>query len=137
MPERTREIAELIFAGIGGGTVTGFFAWLQRRTSNKAENHTGEAAIIAAAAKMQEIMNEATRHHVADLRLELDTLKAEVVKLRGELRDEQQRSNSLESILRRNGYDLTAAFEPSAFTVVDPATQTATVTPAPKRGKRP
>lgn len=137
MPERTREIAELIVVGLGGAGLTGFWGWIQKRTSNKAENQTGEAAIVAAAAKMQEIMNEAARSHVAELRQEVASLKAEVATLRGELRDEQQRSNSLESILRRNGYDLSAASEPGAFTVIDPESQTASITPAPRRRKRP
>ena len=54
MPDASREIAELLLAaGLGSGA-TGFWGWIQKRTSNRAENKTGEAAILAAAAMASE-----------------------------------------------------------------------------------
>lgn len=130
MPERTRDIVELIIAAGGGAGMTGFFAWLNGRKP-------GEASILAATAQLQEALNKAAENQMSGLRSEVATLKDEVETLRGELRAERQRSMSLESILRRNGYDLSAATEPGAYTVIDPDNQTATVTPAPKRRGRP
>lgn len=126
MPERARDIVELVIAAGGGAGITGFFAWLNGRKP-------GEASILAATAQLQEALNKAAENQMAGLRSEVATLKGEVETLRGELRAERQRSMSLESILRRNGYDLTAASEPGAFTHIDPATETATITPAPRR----
>jgi cell division protein FtsB len=130
MPERARDIVELVIAAGGGAGITGLFSWLNGRKP-------GEASILAATAQLQEALNKAAEHQMSGLRGEVATLKAEMATLRGELANERQRSNSLESILRRNGYDLSAAKEPGAYTVIDPATQTATITPAPKNGERP
>lgn len=130
MPEQARGIIELVIAAGGGAGATGFFAWLNGRKP-------GEASILAATAQLQEALNKAAENQMAGLRGEVATLKDEVETLRGELRAERQRSLSLESILRRNGYDLSAAMEPGAFTVIDPAEQTATVTPPPRRRAKP
>ena len=137
MPERARELAELLVAAGGGAGLTGFFGWLQKRTSNKAENQAGEAAILGAATRLQEIMNDAAKNQVASLREDLEAMRGRIEHLEGELREERQRSQSLESILRRNGYDLAAATEAGAFTVIEPATQTATVTPPRRRRRKP
>ncbi len=130
LPERARDIVELVVAAGGGAGITGLFSWLNGRKP-------GEASILAATAQLQEALNKAAENQMAGLRGEVAELKAEIDTLRGELRDERQRSMSLESILRRNGYDLTAATEPGAFTVIDPASQTATVTPSKQRQRRP
>lgn len=130
MPERARDIVELVIAAGGGAGLTGMFSWLNGRKP-------GEASILAATAQLQEALNKAAEHQMSGLRGEVASLKAEIVVLRGELANEAQRSNSLESILRRNGYDLSAATEAGAFTAIDPSDQSATITPAPRRGKRP
>ncbi|WP_312599463.1 hypothetical protein [Brevundimonas sp.] len=130
MPERARDIVELVIAAGGGAGLTGMFSWLNGRKP-------GEASILAATAQLQEALNKAAEHQMSGLREEVASLKAEIVVLRGELANEAQRSNSLESILRRNGYDLSAATEAGAFTVIDPGNQTATITPPRRRGKRP
>lgn len=119
MPERTREIAELLVAAIGGGGVTGFWAWMSRKASNKAENQTGEAAILGAATRLQEIMNEAAKTHVADLRSEIDGLRARVEQVEGENRELRQHSQSLEAILRRQGIDIPQATKPGNLLVVE------------------
>lgn len=119
MPERAREIAELLVAGIGGAGVTGFWAWLSRRTSNKAENKTGEAAILGAATRLQEIMNEAAKNHVADLRTEIDGLRDRIEQVEGENRELRQHSQSLEAILRRQGIDIPQATKPGTLLVVE------------------
>ena len=129
MPERARDIVELVIAAGGGAGITGLFSFLTARKP-------GEASILAATAQLQEALNKAAEHQMSGLRGEVSALKNEVETLRGELRDERQRSMSLESILRRNGYDLSAASEPGSFTVIDPANGTAMVTPAPKRKAR-
>lgn len=126
MPERARDIVELVIAAGGGAGITGLFSWLNGRKP-------GEASILAATAQLQEALNKAAENQMSGLRGEVATLKNEVKTLRGELRDERQRSMSLESMLRRNGYDLSAATEAGAFTVIDPANETATVTPAPRK----
>lgn len=119
MPERTREIAELLIAGLGGAGVTGFWGWLQRKTSNAAENKTGEAAILGAAARIQEIMNEAAKAHMADLRSEVSDLRGRVDQLEGENRQLRQHSESLEAVLRRQGIDIPMATAPGALLVVE------------------
>ena len=119
MPERAREIAELLAAGMGGAAVTGFWGWLQRRTSNKAENKTGEAAILGAATRLQEIMNEAAKNHVAELRNEIDALRDRVEQVEGENRELRQHSQSLEAILRRQGIDIPQATAPGNLLVVE------------------
>lgn len=128
MHERARSIVELVIAAGGGAGITGLFSFLTARKP-------GEASILAATAQLQEALNKAAEHQMSGLRGEVSALKNEVETLRGELRDERQRSQSLESILRRNGYDLAASTEAGAFTVIDPANQTATVTP-PRRRRR-
>lgn len=119
MPERAREIAELLVAGIGGAGVTGFWAWAARRTSNKAENKTGEAAILGAATRLQEIMNEAAKNHVADLRTEIDGLRDRIEQVEGENRELRQHSQSLEAILRRQGIDIPQATKAGTLLVVE------------------
>lgn len=129
MPDQARGIVELVIAAGGGAGITGLFSWMNGRKP-------GEASILAATAQLQEALNRAAENQMSGLRGEVLSLKAEIVTLRGELANEIQRSNSLESILRRNGYDLSAATEAGAFTVIDPDNQTATITPARRRGKR-
>ncbi len=125
MPEASREIAELLLAaGLGGGA-TGFWGWIQKRTSNKAEDKTGEAAILAAATRLQEVMNEAAKNTVADLRTQLEEFRAEAATLRerveqleGENRAMRQHRESLEALLRRQGIDIPAATAPGSLLVV-------------------
>jgi uncharacterized protein HemX len=129
MPERARDIVELLVAAGGGAGITGFWAWLNGR-------RPGQAAIRGAAAQVQEALNKAAENTVAGLREEVDGLRQEIQRLEGELRQEQQRSLSLESILRKNGYDLSDATQPGAFTAIDPAAGTASVVP-PRRRRKP
>jgi TolA-binding protein len=125
MPDASREIAELLLAaGLGSGA-TGFWGWIQKRTSNRAENKTGEAAILAAATRLQEVMNEAAKNTVADLRNQLDEVRQEAERLRervdqleGENRAMRQREESLEQLLRRQGIDIPGATAPGALLVV-------------------
>jgi uncharacterized protein HemX len=128
MPERAREIAELLAAAGGGAGITGFFTWLTGRKP-------GEAAILAAAAQLQTALNKAAESTVADLRAQVEELADEVSRLKGELRQEQQRSQSLETMLRKNGYDLAAATEPGALMVAEG--ETVTVIPPARTKKRP
>ena len=128
MPERARDIVELLVAAGGGAGITGFWAWLNGR-------RPGRAAILGAAAQLQEALNKAAENTVAGLRVEVENLREEVQRLEGQLRQEQQRSMSLETILRKNGYDLSAATEPGSFVSIDPREGTATVTPPPRRRK--
>ena len=128
MPERARDIVELLVAAGGGAGITGFWAWLNGR-------RPGQAAILGAAAQLQEALNKAAENTVAGLRVEVENLREEVQRLEGQLRQEQQRSMSLETILRKNGYDLSAATEPGSFVSIDPREGTATVTPPPRRRK--
>lgn len=128
MPERARDIVELLVAAGGGAGITGFWAWLNGR-------RPGQAAILGAAAQLQEALNKAAENTVAGLREEVEGLREEVKRLEGELRQEQQRSQSLETILRKNGYDLSAATEPGAFTAIDPGSGSATVMPPRRRRK--
>lgn len=147
MPERAREIAELLAAGIGGAAMTGFWGWIQRRTSNVAENKAGEAAILGAATRLQEVMNEAvekasarwedeleaSREESARLRSEIAGLRKRVQHVEGENRQLRQHAESLEATLRRNGVDLSAALAPGTLLVVEDGQ--ATITP-PRRGRR-
>lgn len=119
MPERAREIAELIAAGVGGAAMTGFWGWLQRRTSNPAEAKTGEAAILSAAARLQEVINDAAEAHVADLRMQVERLQDRVDHLEGENRQLRQHSESLEAVLKRQGIDIPEALSPGSLLVVE------------------
>ena len=137
MPERTREIAELLAAGMGGAAVTGFWGWLQRRTSNSAEDKGGEAAVLQAATRLQEVLNLAveqasvrTHAEIEDLRRENTHLRQRIENLEGEKRQYDQLTESLKSILERQGIDWKAATAPGALLVVDHGKATVT------RGRR-
>lgn len=126
MPDQTREIAELIVAGGLGAGVTGFWAWLRRKASNPAELQTSEAAILGAATRLQEVMNEAAKSHVSDLRFELEAVRATALRLNdrvdhleGENRQFRQRNESLEAVLRRQGIDIPTATAPGALLIVE------------------
>lgn len=141
MPDQTLEIAKLLAAAGGGAGVTGFFGWLQRRTSNKAENKGGEAAVVAAAARLQEVLNVAveqasarTHAEIEDLRRENTGLRDRIENLEGEKRQYDQVIESLKSILSRQGIDWKTATEPGALLVVDHGEATVT---RPSRRRKP
>jgi len=155
MPERAREITELLAVGLGSAGLTGFFGWLQRRTSNKAENQAGEAAILGAATRLQEVMNTAAekaaerwadelaaarselaaaRSEAFRLRERVDSLEGQLTSLKNENRQIRQHAESLEATLRRNGVDLSSAMAPGALLVVEKGI--ATVTPAPRKRRK-
>jgi NCAIR mutase (PurE)-related protein len=141
MPERTREIVELLAAGVGGAAVSGFWGWVTRRTSNPAENRTGEAAVLMAATKLQEVMNEAVERASDRLNAEMDDLRLDNIKLReriekleGDNRNLVQIRESLQAILVRAGIDWEQATQPGAVLVVEGGT--ATVTPPRRRGRK-
>lgn len=140
MPEHTREIAELLVAGLGGAGVTGFWGWLQRRTSNKAENKTGEAAILSAATRLQEVLNtavekasERTQAEIEDLRRENAALRQRVDNLEGEKRQSDQVIESLKHVLERQGIDWSEVTAPGALLVVENGAATIT---QPPRGRK-
>lgn len=135
------EIAKLLAAASGGAGVTGFFGWLQRRTSNSAENKSGEAAVILAAARLQEVLNAAvenaskrTEAEIEELRRENDGLRSRIENLEGEKRQYDQIIESLKSILDRQGIDWKAATEPGALLVVEAGEATVT---KPGRRRKP
>lgn len=140
MPDHALEIAKLLAAAGGGAGVTGFFGWMQRRTSNNAENKGGEAAVISAAARLQEVLNtaverasERTHAEIEDLRRENGNLRDRIENLEGEKRQYDQIIESLKSILSRQGIDWKAATEPGALLVVEGGE--ATVTKPSRRPK--
>lgn len=140
MPDSATEIAALLAAGVGGAAVSGFWGWVQKRTSNKAENQVGEAAILGAATRLQEIMNAAAEVHVAGLRLEMDGYRSELLaaKLRiehleGENRQRAQIIDSLHHLLDRQGINWRAATAAGTVLVVgdgEPTVITGPTSPA-------
>lgn len=98
--DRARDVVELLLAsGVGAGVVGGFWAWLSSRP-------TGQAAVIEAAAKLQEALNLAAERQAESLTARVADLEDRLEATEGENRQLQQHIVSLEAVLRRQGLDI-------------------------------
>ena len=114
MPERAREIMELVGAGvIGGGGVGGFWAWLSSRKPS-------EAAMVTATAALQTALNDAVKSATESLRAELERVTTECQHLRAHVERLEADRRSLIAALDRAGISWEQATEPGALlTVID------------------
>lgn len=85
--------------------------------------------------RLQEVMNEAAKNTVADLRKQLDEVRQEATQLRehvdqleGENRAMRQHRESLEALVRRQGIDIPAAIAPGSLLVVQDGVATVMTT---------